>query len=288
MSEINLAPHHKQGLIVSSPILLAGGSIGYGEALHSGVQPQKLGAVVVGPVMRHSHAGAPSPRLAQINSGFVLNNGLQNRGVSSMLKRFSRIWSKLECPVVVQVADSHVDSLRRVCRKITDAYLDGAAISGIELLLPQSADGNQIYALVEAAVYESELPIWAKLTFENIQERASAAVDGGVNALVVGQQPLGMAISTAQHNEQEVDNSKLVKDSLFGPLTYGLMMMALNEAIALNLPCAVIACGGIHTLEQAQQALDAGADALQMDSVVWVEPGLPALIAESISLKSSI
>lgn len=70
-----------------------------------------------------------------------------------------------------------------------------------------------------------------------------------------------------------------------GPLTYGLMMTALNEVAALNLPCALIACGEIHTLEQAQQALDVGVDALQMDSAVWVEPGLPALIAENISTK---
>lgn len=51
--EINLAPLHKQGLIVSSPVLLAGRSIGYSEAFHSGVQPQKLGAVGCG---RSCHA----------------------------------------------------------------------------------------------------------------------------------------------------------------------------------------------------------------------------------------
>lgn len=102
--------------------------------------------------------------------------------------------------VVVQIADSHVDSLSRVCHKISDAYLDGVEISGIELLLPQVANKDQIYALVEAAVYESELLVWAKLTFENVTEMAFAAVDGGASALVIGQQPLGAAILTAWYH----------------------------------------------------------------------------------------
>ena len=58
---------------------------------------------------------------------------------------------------------------------------------------------------------------------------------------------------------------------------------AVKIAVAkLDLSCVLIACGGIHTLFQVQQALTAGAQAVQIDSAVWVEPGLPARLAEGI------
>jgi len=48
------------------------------------------------------------------------------------------------------------------------------------------------------------------------------------------------------------------------------------------LPCPIVAAGGIHSILQARQALAAGATAIQIDSALWVEPGLPALIAKGL------
>ena len=62
-------------------------------------------------------------------------------------------------------------------------------------------------------------------------------------------------------------------------------MLAVLEVVRnLDLPCALIACGGIHTLEQARQALLAGADAIQIDSAIWVEPSLPARLAIALAV----
>jgi dihydroorotate dehydrogenase len=45
-------------------------------------------------------------------------------------------------------------------------------------------------------------------------------------------------------------------------------------ALAKRLPDApLIAAGGIHTSDQVNAALATGARAVQLDSVVWVEPG---------------
>ena len=60
---------------------------------------------------------------------------------------------------------------------------------------------------------------------------------------------------------------------------FALMLPVLRALARLQLPAALIACGGIHTVAQMQQALDAGADAVQMDTAVWVEPALPNWLA---------
>ena len=51
------------------------------------------------------------------------------------------------------------------------------------------------------------------------------------------------------------------------------MLAALLQVAALQLPAALIAGGGIHTGEQVRQCLAAGAQAVQIDSAVGVEPG---------------
>jgi len=46
---------------------------------------------------------------------------------------------------------------------------------------------------------------------------------------------------------------------------------------------ALIACGGIHSVAQAEQVLAAGARAVQLDGAVWVEPGLATLLAAELA-----
>ena len=73
---IELAPRHKIGLPVDSPILLAAGSVGFGEAIHPAIDTNRLGGIVVGPITRHSIRGSDTPRMAETDGGFVLQTGL--------------------------------------------------------------------------------------------------------------------------------------------------------------------------------------------------------------------
>ncbi|MEM7537748.1 MAG: hypothetical protein AAF639_36595 [Chloroflexota bacterium] len=284
---IELAPNHKFGLPVDNPVLLAGGTIGYGEAVYKGVQLEKLGAVVVGPIMRYGRAGTEEPRVAETNSGFVLNTGLQNRGVSAVVKKISKLWPKLGCPVIAQVGDSDRDALTHVATRLN--RVDG--LYGIELLLPQYADEDLVRRLVQAATRTSDFPVWVKLPVETAVMLAPAAMDAGADGLVVAQPPTGTAFRNTTQGFRRKDNGQhtdepTVTGSLFGPLAFTFMLNALVSVDRLQITDTLIACGGIHTLTQAQQALDVGAKAVQIDGAVWVEPGLPAALVDGLTVDS--
>jgi len=272
---IDLAPNHKIGLSVPNPILLAGGTIGYGEAMHKAVQSQLLGGVVVGPIMQRSSAGVPPPRLAETYSGMILNSGLQNRGISAVIKRFASQWPKLGCPVIAQVADSEPHAVARVAERLDRI----SSIDGLELLPPRQLEPYQLSALIQAVSHHSDLPIWVKLPLQSRSQLAQVAVEAGASALVIGQPHFG----TTFHQK----SNKPLTGMLFGPSTFALMLAGLSAIADQKLPCALIACGGIHTMEQVRQARRCGAQAVQIDSAVWIEPGLPAHFVRILAEENS-
>lgn len=272
---IDLAPNHKLGLTVTNPILLAAGTIGYGEAVPKGLDLAHLGAVVVGPVVQSSRMGAALPRVAETNGGFVLETGLQNRGIGAVLKHFAKLWPKLGCPVIVQVADTQPSTLAKVGAQLSA----NAGVSGLELLLPRNADAELTRSLVRAITRNCDLPLWVKLPLDRAVGLASVAVEAEAVGLVVGP-PLGGA---AAYQGVNAAAGAIVNGALFGPLTFAPMLAGLLAVAKLNLPCALIAAGGIHTIAQTQQALAAGAHAIQIDSALWVEPGLPGLLVEAVT-----
>ncbi len=272
---IDLAPHHKIGLTVKNPVLLSGGTIGYGEALHPGLDVKQLGAVVVGPLLRHSAAGSAPPRLAEVAGGFILAPGLQNRGVSDVLKRFARLWTRLGTPVIVQVAEQHPQSLAFVVEQLATIE----AVVGIELLFATGVETETVRRAVHTAGQVIDLPVWVKLPLATAVFLAPVAVAAGAVGVVVGQPPPGAAIRTAAGESA----ATIVQGALHGPLTFNLMLVELVAVSKLALPAALIACGGIHTQAQAQAALDLpGVRALQIDGALWVEPGLPMRLAAAL------
>jgi dihydroorotate dehydrogenase (NAD+) catalytic subunit len=276
---IDLAPNHKTGLLVDNPILVAGGMIGYGKALHRGLATARLGGVVVGPILWQSQGGVDGPRLAPLPGGFVLETGLQNRGLNGVLKHFAHLWPRLGCPVIAQLADQQPEPLGRVAGRLAET----PGLSALELLPPRTATVETVRALVRAATRDNDLPVWVKLPLERAALLAPAAVEAGAVGLVVSQPPVGAGKSSSV-----VGPASLITGSLYGPLSFAPMLAALVTVARLHLPCALIACGGLYTLGQLRQALGAGAQAVQIDAAVWVEPGLPVRLVEGLATPSNL
>lgn len=257
---IELAPRHKIGLPVDSPILLAAGSVGFGEAIHPAIDTNRLGGIVVGPITRHSIRGSDTPRMAETDGGFVLQTGLQNRGVSAVVKNFARLWPRLGCPVIAQIADDSPEEAASTARRL--AQVDG--LMGLELRLSPHAEPGELRPLLRTIRRSADLPLWVKLPLTGIADLAQAAATAGADALVIASPPLGAGVT---------GQSAFVRGDLFGPAAFAPMLAALVTVAELALELPLIACGGIHTPQQVRQTLAAGAVAVQLDSVVWVEPG---------------
>lgn len=256
---IELAPHHKNGLPLNSPILLAGGSAGYGEAIHPAIETSRLGAVVVGPITRRSIRGSDSPRMAETFGGVVLNMGLQNRGVSAVVKNFARLWPRLGCPVIAQIADTNSEDAGATARRL--AQRDG--LLGLELCLGPNAAPGSLRPLLRGLGRAADLPVLVKLPLPVNTELALAAAEAGADGLVVGSPPPAAGFHAP---------GALVRGSLFGPGVFAHMLDGLAKVADTVPGLPLIACGGIHSPAHVRQCLALGASAVQLDSLLWVEP----------------
>jgi dihydroorotate dehydrogenase (NAD+) catalytic subunit len=172
-------------------------------------------------------------------------------------------------PVILNIMGGRPAEFASMARRLDNAQ----GIWGLELTLPDRATSYETRGIVSAVRGETLLPLWAKLPLFRAEDLADMCLEAGANALTVGLPPLGMSLDLA------------AKARLLGRL-YGRMVKPLAlravDAVAQRVQAPIIACGGIHTVEDAREFLALGASALQVGSATWVEPGTMAQIVESI------
>lgn len=292
---LNLAPNHKEGLLLEHPLILAAGTVSYGECLPPGLSAQDLnahvGAIVVGPIMAESRSGTHGPRLATLPGGLVLDHGGQNRGVQAAISRFGTLWTAMPCPVLAQVIDSDLHALRTTLGALTDS----PGVAGVELCVSATAPIKTIRAQIETARHCYAGPLLVRLPLIRATRLAPVAQDAGGDVLIIGDPPIGAIphedalkddMPKDDLPEEDMPEAQLVRGHIFGPANFALLMQEL-AAIRAALPHApIVAAGGIHNATMAHQALAAGAQAVALDSVVWIDPASVGAISQSLREKS--
>ena len=141
------------------------------------------------------------------------------------------------------------------------------------MTLPDGLEPYEAGEMVKAARAETWLPLWAKPPLLQAAELARVCVEAGANALTVGCPPQGMYL--------DLETNTRWVGRLYGRMVKPLVLWAVSE-VARRVQVPVIACGGIHTPQDALEFLAVGAKALQVDSATWVEPRSMLRIVEGI------
>lgn len=265
-AEIDLAPGHKLGLIVQHPLLLSPMAAGFGDVLPPALALASIGAIVVGPVSADGRGYSGTAILVELDGGVLVRDTGFSRSARRAVARYSATWERLGCPVIVHLVDAAPADLARSVRHLAHA----PGVAGVEWNLPSSATPTQVSDGVRALAQHCDAPIWVKLPLHNATSLAERAVAAGAVGVVVGQPPQGAAV----HTEPATGKAALITGALHGPASFAAMLRVLHETANAQLGCALLACGGVHHQAHLQQALAAGAHAVQIDSALWRERSL--------------
>ena len=281
---VELAPGHKRGLLLANPVMTASGTFGYGLELAKTIDVQRLGAIVCKGTTLRARRGNPQPRTVETSAGMLNSIGLQNIGVTALIRKMAPIWATWQVPVIVNIAGQSMDEYAALARRLEG--VPGVAALELNISCPNLAHGldfgtdPQMAAGVTAAVrQETTLPVLVKLTpnVVDIVAVARAVVEAGADALTLVNTYPAMAI--------DVRTRRPVLGWTFGglsgpalkPIALRLVYLASQ---AVDVP--IIGCGGIMTGDDAIEFILAGARAVQVGTATFTNPRAALDVLEGI------
>lgn len=259
----------KTTLRLSRPLMGAAGAFGFAGEYAKLIDLSLLGALVTNPISLKPRRAANSTRVVPLDSGVLIHTGLPNGGVHKMHQLYAAKWRASPTPILIHLIGS-ADDLAECA-----AFLDQQPeIAGIELGINDALTAREVRAVVATVRLRTQLPLLAKLPLYQAVTVAAAAADGGADALVVAAPPRGTT--------RDPLSGQLVGGRLYGAWLKPLCVRLVGQ-LAPRLSLPIIGCGGVHHPDDVRDFFEAGAKAVQLDSVVWARPEMVAAIANALN-----
>ncbi len=280
------------GTTFQNPILLAAGTAGFGRELREVVALDALGGIVTKSVSPEPRSGNPPPRVAEFPGGMLNSVGLANPGVD-VVRSAELPWlaSNLRrARVLVSVVGSTVEDYVAVVERLTGE----AVVTAFELNLscPNTARGGEQFGanedvlrdLVARCVKATARPVIVKLapTLADVGRTARAAAEAGAGGVTVVNTMPGFLYRRGGAGGVTGGRVGASNGGVSGPLLLPVGVLATRRVVeATGLP--VIGVGGVRTLEDARQYLDAGAALVAIGTAGLADPRLPERLAREWS-----
>ena len=262
-------------LKLRNPILLASGTVGYGNEIAEFIDLNKIGGIVTKSVSLKPRKGNPPQRIVETPAGMLNAIGLANVGVEQFLKEKIPFLSKYDVPIICNIAASSVDEYVECTRILTTEETIKAF--EINVSCPNVKDGglqfgnscamvSEITAKVKAV---TDKPIIIKLSpnVSNISEFAKAVKDEGGDAVSAINTLVGAAFDIFSKRPK----LKNVTGGLSGPAIKPVAIAKILE-IKQKVDIPIIGIGGIMNWKDVVEFMIAGASAVQIGTLNFIDP----------------
>lgn len=278
-TKVNIA-----GVTFNNPVMTASGTFGSGMEYGEFVDLNRLGAVVTKGVANIPWPGNPTPRVAETYGGMLNAIGLQNPGIDLFIERDIPFLKQYDTKIIVNVCGKSVEDYCEVVEKLSDQPVD---MLEINVSCPNVKEGAIAFGQKADALYNitkeikkyAKQPIIMKLSpnVTDITEMAKAAEAAGSDALSLINTLTGMKIDV--HRRQFALANKT--GGLSGPAIKPVAVrMVYQVANAVNIP--IIGMGGIANAEDALEFILAGATAVSVGAMNFVNPYTTVEVVEGI------
>ena len=273
------------GISLRNPIIAASGTFGYGVEFASVINIEAIGAFVVKGISREPIEGNPAPRLWETEGGMMNSIGLQNIGVIAFIQDKVPALRRIATPYFANVFGYAPEDYLEVVRQLED--VDGPAGYELNVSCPNtkhggiyfSSDAGLLAEVVEPVCRLSKRPVVVKLSpnIARIEPLARAAEESGASAVSLVNTFVGLAIDPRTRTPRIGAGFGGVS----GPAIKPIALRMVYEAVqAVRIP--VIGLGGIASGLDAAEFLIAGAQAVQVGTASFWDPGATGRIAREL------
>lgn len=272
------------GVEFKNPVMTASGTFGSGMEYGEFVDLNRLGGVVTKGVANIPWPGNPTPRVAETYGGMLNAIGLQNPGIDVFMERDIPFLKQYDTKVIVNVCGKTVEDYCEVVEKLGDQPVD---MLEINVSCPNVKEGaiafgqkaDALFNITKEIKKHAKQPVIMKLSpnVTDITEMAKAAEAAGADAVSLINTITGMKIDV--HRRQFAIANKT--GGLSGPAIKPVAVrMVYQVANAVKIP--IIGMGGIATAEDALEFILAGATAVSVGAMNFVNPYTTVEVVDGI------
>ena len=263
------------GVTFKNPVMEGSGTFGSGMEYSEFVDLNRLGAVVTKGVANVPWPGNPTPRVCEVYGGMLNAIGLQNPGIEVFCERDLPFLSNYDTKVIVNVCGRSVEDYVEVVERLSDE--PRADMLEINVSCPNVKEGAIAFGTDPAALANitkeikahTKKPVIMKLTpnVTNIAEMAKVAEDAGADAISLINTITGMKIDIERRKFALANKTGGMSGPAIKPIAVRMVYQASH---AVKIP--VIGMGGIATAEDAIEFMMAGATAVSVGMMNFVNP----------------
>ena len=262
-------------LCLRNPIMLASGTVGYGNEISEFSDLNKLGAIVTKSLSLKPRKGNPPQRIVETPAGMLNAIGLANVGVEEFLKENIPFLKKYDVPLICNIAASTVEEYVE-CTKIltTEETIKAFEINvscpnvsdgGLQFGNDKNAVGN-VTAKVRAVTNK---PLIIKLSpnVSYIAEFAQVVKDEGGDAVSAINTLVGTAFNIFTRKPKIFN----VNGGLSGPAIKPIALAKVLE-ISRKVDIPIIGVGGIMNWKDVIEFMIVGSSAVQIGTLNFIDP----------------
>ena len=263
------------GVEFKNPVMTASGTFGSGMEYSDFVDLNKLGAVVTKGVANVPWPGNPTPRVAETYGGMLNAIGLQNPGIDVFIERDLAFLKNYDTKVIVNVCGKSVEDYIEVVEKLGDQ--DNVAMLEINVSCPNVKEGaiafgqkaDALMHITSEIKKKAKQPVIMKLSpnVTDMTEMAKAAEAAGADAISLINTITGMKIDINRRKFALANKTGGLSGPAIKPVAVRMVYQAAN---AVKIP--IIGMGGIASAEDALEFIMAGATAVSVGAMNFVNP----------------
>lgn len=272
-------------LKLKNPVILASGTVGYGNEISNLTDLNKLGAIVTKSLSLKPRMGNKPQRITETDSGMLNAIGLANVGVEVFLKEKIPFLKEIDSTIICNIAASTIEEYVECTKLLTGE--DTIKAFEINVSCPNVREGGLIFGnnlksvgrITEKVRAATGKPVIIKLSpnTADIASFAKIVKEEGGNAVSAINTLVGTAFNIFTR-KPKLNN---ITGGLSGPAIKPVALAKVLE-IKRNVDIPIIGIGGIMKWEDAVEFMIVGASAIQLGTVNFVNPNCGVEIIDGL------
>jgi len=272
-------------LKLKNPVLLASGTVGYGNEISELTDLSRIGGIVTKSVSLKPRKGNPPQRIVETPSGMLNAIGLANVGVEVFIKEKIPFLKKLNTTLICNIAASSVEEYVE-CVKILNEEEKISAFE-INVSCPNVKEGGLIFGndissvgrITEQVRKETEKPIIIKLSpnVPKISDFAAVVKKEGGDAVSA----INTLVGTSFDIYSRKPKIKNVTGGLSGPAIKPIALAKVLE-IKRSVDIPIVGIGGIMNWKDAVEFMIVGASAIQIGTANFINPNVSNEVVDGL------